>query len=210
MKAKQNGQKFITAGLGAVLIIGVSSLTVFSASTLINKLNADADMQYVSALNERSYNTSQAPPDNEVNDNNQETLDESKFDSSPVVQSSDDDFSIGEETQSTDDTDVSVDDNEVVTYPYYIGTDFVVVDPDGNMIYTVQKGDTLSDISKIVGYSVDELADYNHIANKNLIYVNESIRIPASEDLVESVKAYIEDTGTDTEVSVDGPLCGTE
>ena len=87
---------------------------------------------------------------------------------------------------------MNADDGAAVTYPYYIGKEFAVVDPDGNMVYIVKKGDTLSKISGILGYSVDELAEYNHIHNVNLIYVGESLRIPASPDLIKNVRKYVE------------------
>lgn len=54
----------------------------------------------------------------------------------------------------------------------------VRVDTNGDLIYIIQKNDTLSKISAGFGYSVDELATYNKIKNVNLIYTGSSIRIP--------------------------------
>ena len=54
----------------------------------------------------------------------------------------------------------------------------VRVDTNGDLIYIIQKNDTLSKISAGFGYSVDELATYNKITNVNLIYTGSSIRIP--------------------------------
>lgn len=54
----------------------------------------------------------------------------------------------------------------------------VSYDKDGTLIYYIQKGDTLSAISKKFGYSVDELAKYNKIQNVNKIYADSSMRIP--------------------------------
>ena len=49
-----------------------------------------------------------------------------------------------------------------------------------DQFYTVVKGDCLWKISQSTGFSVDFLAEYNHIPNKDLIYVNQVIRYPAS------------------------------
>lgn len=46
-------------------------------------------------------------------------------------------------------------------------------------VYTVIQGDTLTKISHDTGFSVDFLAAYNHIADKNLIITGESIRYPS-------------------------------
>ena len=45
-------------------------------------------------------------------------------------------------------------------------------------IYDIQWGDTLSDISRMFGRSVDSIAEYNHIQNVDLIYAESSIVIP--------------------------------
>lgn len=45
-------------------------------------------------------------------------------------------------------------------------------------VYDVQWGDTLSDISRTFGRSVDSIAEYNHIQNVDLIYAESSIVIP--------------------------------
>lgn len=45
-------------------------------------------------------------------------------------------------------------------------------------VYIIQEGDTLSYISGQLGYAVDELASYNNIENKNLIYSNSALRLP--------------------------------
>lgn len=43
--------------------------------------------------------------------------------------------------------------------------------------YTVQRGDTLSAIASRYGTTVQELADINHLANPNLIYPGQTLRI---------------------------------
>ena len=187
----------ITVCLGTALILGVSGLTIFSSAMLVNKLNADADMQYVAAVNDTYAKILETKPEYRDNDNDDVVNDVPSEDGTFLVdQLSDTESPLENESVKTSDTEVSADDSEAVTYPYYIGTEFVVVDPEGNMVYVVKKGDTLSAVSRMVGYSVDELAEYNHIKNVNLIYVDESLRIPADEDLVESVKKYIESCET--------------
>lgn len=203
---KKAGKDVATIGLGTVLIAGVAALTIFSSAALIRHLNREADMKYVSALNESALNDSalRTTPDDRVNDNTDVVQGGPSGDGSTLGdQSSDENSSTEDQTTSPSNITMNADDGEAVTYPYYIGTEFVVVDPEGNMVYLVQKGDTLSELSGILGYSVDELAEYNQIRDVNLIYVAESLRIPASPDLVENVKKYVEGrqtahAGTDT------------
>ena len=194
---KSSKKNVITACLGTALILGVSGLTIFSSDMLVNRLNADADMQYVAAVNDTYAKILETKPEYRDNDNDDVVNDVPSKDGTFLVdQLSDTESPLENESVKTSDTEVSADDSEAVTYPYYIGTEFVVVDPEGNMVYVVKKGDTLSAVSRMVGYSVDELAEYNHIKDVNLIYVDESLRIPADEDLVESVKKYIESCET--------------
>lgn len=199
---KSSNKNVITVCLGTALILGVSGLTIFSSAMLVNKLNADADMQYVAAVNDTYAKILETKPEYRDNDNDDVVNDVPSEDGTFLVdQLSDTESPLENESVKTSDTEVSADDSEAVTYPYYIGTEFVVVDPEGNMVYVVKKGDTLSAVSRMVGYSVDELAEYNHIKNVNLIYVDESLRIPADEDLVESVKKYIESCETTDDAS---------
>ena len=194
---KSSKKNVITACLGTALILGVSSLTIFSSAMLVNRLNADADMQYVAAVNDTYAKILETKPEYRDNDNDDVVNGVPSKDGTFLVdQLSDTESPLENESVKTSDTEVSADDSEAVTYPYYIGTEFVVVDPEGNMVYVVKKGDTLSAVSRMVGYSVDELAEYNHIKDVNLIYVDESLCIPADEDLVESVKKYIESCET--------------
>lgn len=46
-------------------------------------------------------------------------------------------------------------------------------------VYTVKSGDTLSSIAKKYGTTYQKLASYNGIANPNLIYIGQKIKIPA-------------------------------
>lgn len=76
--------------------------------------------------------------------------------------------------------------------PFY-GEEYVVVDIDGNMVYLVEKGDTLSDVSGRVGYSVQELARFNGISNVNLIYNGQTLRVPAPKEAVDYVAAKVQE-----------------
>ena len=42
----------------------------------------------------------------------------------------------------------------------------------------IQDGDTLSQLSAAFGFSVDELASFNHIRDVDIIYANSSLRVP--------------------------------
>lgn len=54
--------------------------------------------------------------------------------------------------------------------------------PSGDdVVYDIVWGDTLSKISNMTGYSVDFLAEYNHISNPNLIYAGSTIRYPKKQ-----------------------------
>lgn len=50
-------------------------------------------------------------------------------------------------------------------------------------IYTVKAGDVLWKISKQYGLTYQEVADYNKLANPNLIYVNQKLKIPTKAEL---------------------------
>lgn len=52
------------------------------------------------------------------------------------------------------------------------------LDTDG--IYVIRRGDTLGELSGKLGFSVDFLAAYNGIEDKNLIITGESLRYPAA------------------------------
>ena len=81
------------------------------------------------------------------------------------------------------------------TVPFY-GSEYVVVDIDGNMVYLVKKGDTLSDVSGRVGYSVQELAEFNNVKNVNLIYEGQTLRVPAPQEAIDYVAAQQNAKGT--------------
>lgn len=57
----------------------------------------------------------------------------------------------------------------------------VMTDIDGVSVYIIQPGDTLSSLSAMFGYSVDELANFNQIRDVHLIYSNSALRIPTED-----------------------------
>jgi len=59
----------------------------------------------------------------------------------------------------------------------------------GETVYTVQKGDTLSKIATKYGTTYQKLAEYNGIANPNIISVGQKIKIPGSGVRTYTVKA---------------------
>lgn len=64
----------------------------------------------------------------------------------------------------------------------------------GNGIYTVKAGDNLSKIASRLGTSVDDLVKYNNISDANKIYVGQSLRTAAKND-VQQVSAPVETAG---------------
>lgn len=58
----------------------------------------------------------------------------------------------------------------------------------GDTTYTVKAGDTLSGIAARYGTTYQALAAYNGIANPNLIYVGQTIRIPATPAAAPEIK----------------------
>lgn len=59
-----------------------------------------------------------------------------------------------------------------------IDSSLIRQDSDGTYVYLIQPGDTLSKLSAVFGYSVDEIANFNQIRNVNLIYDGSALRIP--------------------------------
>lgn len=78
-------------------------------------------------------------------------------------------------------SDIPIQENitDDITSEKYAGYPHAHFDDTRNVwIYDVQWGDTLSDISRMFGRSVDSIAEYNHIQNVDLIYAESSIVIP--------------------------------
>ena len=78
-------------------------------------------------------------------------------------------------------SDIPVQENitDDITSEKYAGFPHAHFDDTRNVwVYDIQWGDTLSDISRMFGRSVDSIAEYNHIQNVDLIYAESSIVIP--------------------------------
>lgn len=116
----------------------------------------------------------------------------------PTVQVTDDDVSVSDEVSvvpndklSSDDIsdeDITVDDVSVSeTIPakkpetntdWVSGKDWLTQSDNGDYEYVVQRGDTLSELCKDAGFSLEEIIEYNQIANRNIIRVGQTIRFP--------------------------------
>lgn len=57
-------------------------------------------------------------------------------------------------------------------------------------VYIVKKGDTLSEIAEMYGTTYQRLAEYNGIANPNLINIGQKIRIPGTSQPAKSQRTY--------------------
>ena len=79
--------------------------------------------------------------------------------------------------------------------------------PAGDQVYVVVSGDTLSGIGSRYGRSWPLLASYNHVSNPNLIYVAQTLCIPA-QGAVGSVPVQIQapDSTTSTSTPVQQPV----
>lgn len=68
----------------------------------------------------------------------------------------------------------------------YEGIDGVSETGDGGYIYTVQSGDSLSNIASCVGSTVDELVSLNGIDNPNMINVGQQLKLPAAASVTDN------------------------
>lgn len=57
-------------------------------------------------------------------------------------------------------------------------SDLLTRQKDGTLSYLIQPGDTLCYISQLFGYSVQQIAEYNHVPDVNLIYADSIMRVP--------------------------------
>ena len=62
----------------------------------------------------------------------------------------------------------------------YLGTITPPVPEPGYIIYVVQPGDTLYDLARRFGTTVDAIVAANDIQDPNLIYVGQMLRIPVT------------------------------
>lgn len=65
-------------------------------------------------------------------------------------------------------------------WPKYSGNPAPASNTTGETVYTVVKGDTLSKIAGMYGTTYQKLAEYNGIANPDVINVGQKIRIPGT------------------------------
>lgn len=142
----------ILCGIGVVVIVlGIVFLTYNAADDIVSNASDNMSMAVFTAVTE--YSTTMQ---SDVND----TADELTSAQTPETT----------KEQTNDDVNSSTVENN---------DDCVSVSEDGDIIYSIQKGDTLCEISDKFGYSVDEIAEYNQIRNVDLIYADSSLRIPS-------------------------------
>lgn len=213
MKNNQNNNIPMLIG-SIIVIICVTVLTVFASKSIVGKLNANADKAYAEAIdnvnklkmNDSKKSQSDKKADtrvldkyniadiieidgkyyikySKINDNTGDVQSPITVDVNTIVTVDGEDYALISTKEPID-----IDDKNKVDDKKYVGEEYVVVDIDGNLVYLIQKDDTLSEISGKVAYSVDELAEYNHIKNVDLIYEGESLRIPASDEAIKSIK----------------------
>lgn len=198
---------------GVASLIGVAFLTFIATKAVVNKINDNANIAYA-----ESYNRYQASLQKQSEVEEQSSLrDITNYTSNDLVQIDDEWYicldlvSDDGKTEKGDAVPITVDLNDTISIgdsdyvhilsldsmatansgnevPYF-GSEYVVVDIDGNMVYLVNKGDTLSDVSGKVGYSVQELAAFNGIDDVNLIYTGQTLRVPAPQEAIDYVKA---------------------
>lgn len=133
-----------------VIVLGVVFLTYNAADNIVSSASDNIPMSVSTTL--REYSTTMQSDVNNTTDEltSAQTPDTTK-------------------EQTNDDIKSSTVEND----------DCVYVNEDGDVVYSIQKGDTLCEISDKFGYSVDEIAEYNRIRNVNLIYADSSLRIPS-------------------------------
>ena len=68
--------------------------------------------------------------------------------------------------------------DERINVPINGNTQNVEESAVGHRFYTVQSGDTLSELALRFGTTVSEIAELNNIQNVNLIFTGELLRIP--------------------------------
>lgn len=156
----------------AVLAVLLVAGTVFMSSNIMSNIQADSDKYVVSTADVDKNtvsingvnNVSNVPVESNTTENTTVSVvaDVTGDVTNPRVEES-----IGSEIE-----DSTID-----------CSNFKVIDRNGQeTVYVIQNGDTLSSISGRVGYSVDELAEYNHIADVNLIYSDSALRLPQQDE----------------------------
>jgi LysM repeat protein len=145
-------------GLAGVLCVGMLTLNALGTAVTAH---ADAIYNQQTELAQK-YKTSIDDYNNRVSKASTERIAREKTDSNAGIVLPKD-----KRTESLDSLEVAG-----------VDTSHIVEKADGTMVYMIQPGDTLTSISATLGYSVDELANFNQIRNVNLIYANSALRVP--------------------------------
>ena len=215
VKKSVNNIPIILIGIATVVAMGL--LTYFASVSVLHKINLNADTAYAESYNkyktliesqrnaakrraeEASKNTSGIRTIAGYSSDDLVEIDgewyivsalvnayEGGGNSIPILVDPENTIMIGGNEYMHIENPEDIDDSVANNVPFY-GSEYVVVDIDGNMVYLVKKGDTLSDVSGRVGYSVQELAAFNSVDNVNLIYEGQTLRIPAPQEAIDYV-----------------------
>jgi LysM repeat protein len=153
----------LVIGSSALGLAGILCVGVLTFNALGNAVTAHADAIYNQQTElAQKYKTSIDDYNNRVSKASTERIAREKTDSNAGIVLPKD-----KRTESLDSLEVAG-----------VDTSHIVEKADGTMVYMIQPGDTLTSISATLGYSVDELANFNQIRNVNLIYANSALRVP--------------------------------
>jgi LysM repeat protein len=199
-KMKQIDTKIkVIIGVGSVSVLILLILTIIACKGSVNHFNQTADTAYAQAVSDAKNNIQQLKQQSIVS-SNMGQYDVVTIDDEPYIYLPTDDDSMNS-NDSVAIIVVDTNNTQVVDGKEYVHVEtpetlddaiieddavdnnsqedeYVVVSVDDDDVYLIKKGDTLSEISGMVHYSVDEIAEYNHIKNVDLIYAGESLRIP--------------------------------
>lgn len=228
-KVKSKKNNAVIVAIGSILLVGVLFLTGFAVKLFVEKINSNADAVYAQTKTgyieylrdrflRRQSNESSSEDDNR-------SVSVSGYSSDDLVQVDGEWYILSDlvldENNEGDKVPVLVDTANVILVdgqqymhienPQAVassqddrnlfGNEYIVVDIDGNIVYLVHKGDTLSQVSGRIGYSVQELAKFNDIANVNMIYEGQTLRVPASDEIVDYIKSHSDTVGSATDSS---------
>ena len=198
---------------GIIGLVGVAFLTFFATKAVVEKINQNADSAYINARNR--YLQQQAAISQPVEEPKKTSVQVTGYSSEDLVEVDGEWYLIADLAVEGSDVagtlpPITVDTEDFIfvdgsKYMHilnpetladanssreFFGNEYIVVDIDGTMVYLVSKGDTLSKVSGRIGYSVQELAEFNQIDNVNLIYEGQTLRVPASDEILDYVKNH--------------------
>lgn len=164
----------------ATLAVGIG----FATNSIIDSVKSDAAAS-VAEAQKAMYDTSQIQQQTTHAAPDESTTESNVGDEAAIVSDIGSEQNKSEyENENSDDISVqSVQNNNSPKNPIedentIKNNKYVVLTETGDAVYYINSEDTLSYISSVTGYSVDELAEYNCIRNVDLIYAGSALRIP--------------------------------